>query len=186
MARTVLAFAYADAAAPTDVHGVLERLARAERGPALEGDVYRSELKAQRTSLKALAERVEKPRLLIDEAELVYVYPFALEGIEAEAAVQLLLCAGFVPEAAGFPRLKVGELERNDIWDRPNVPDAERYSGASIQLPSFTVTTTAHEFLGPDAHARTLVPFDAKVRRADWGTTTSVSRLGSRTQALTT
>ena len=148
---------------------MLERLAQAERGPALEGDVYQSELKAHRTTLKALADRVEKPRLLIDEAELVYVYPFALEGIEAGAAVELLLRAAFVPEAAGFPLLKVGELERNDIWDRPNVTEDERYSGASIQLPSFTVTTTAHEFLGPDAHSRTLVLFDAEVRLSRLG-----------------
>ena len=48
----------------------------------LGGDVYGSELRAHRATLTALRDAAPLPRLHVDQAKLVYVYPFTLERFD--------------------------------------------------------------------------------------------------------
>jgi hypothetical protein len=148
VARAVLAFVEQDAPGAADFEGVLDVLRRAERAVAAEDDVYESELRAHRASLEALRDRAEEPRLRIDAAKVVYLYPFTLEGLDAEETVTRAL-GDEVVEAlvgAGFSSANVAELDLNDLWDRSDV-SRQGYSGASIELPRITVETTADERL---------------------------------------
>ena len=93
-AKAVKEFVDRDAPGPARFHGVLESLVRAEQAIARKGDVYESELRAHRVTLEALRDRAEEPRLRVDAAEVVYLYPFALD-IDAETAVERTLRHGF-------------------------------------------------------------------------------------------
>jgi hypothetical protein len=115
----------------------------------LEGDVYESELRAHRACLEALQQHASEPRLRVDAGELVYLYPFALKGRNLdrvaaadagniERAVAGLAAAGFTPATAH-------DLDLNDLWE--GADGEARYSGASIELPSVSVDTTADETL---------------------------------------
>jgi GNAT superfamily N-acetyltransferase len=111
-------------------------------------DVYESEWRAYRATLERLRDCAAKPRLLVDTAELVYLYPFALEGIEPTSVVARTL-DGDLDEA--FEKLDLGpveahELEVNDLWVSHARPDAF-YSGAYIELPELSVKTTGGDEL---------------------------------------
>ena len=117
---------------------------------SLESDVYESELRAHRAALKALGRAVSLPRLNVDEAELVYVYPFALEGVDADEAVACALGGAVVGPLVerGLDAASAHALEVNDLWDPYLRGDSDRgYSGASIDLPELSVKTTAHEYI---------------------------------------
>ena len=117
---------------------------------SLEGDVFESELRAHRAALEALGRAASLPRLNVDKAELVYVYPFALEGVDAGEAVARALggaVAGPLAER-GLGAASAHALEVNDLWDPYLRDDSDRgYSGASIDLPELSVKTTAHEYI---------------------------------------
>jgi hypothetical protein len=122
---------------------------------ALEGDVYESELRAHYASLKALSDCAGKPRLRIDDAEVVYVYPFALRGVDGDEAVARAL-AGQLTEALGKLGLgapKAHKLELNDLWEHRDALEPG-YSGVSIELPRIAVTTTAPDEFEVDAEVR--------------------------------
>ena len=151
VADAVLAYVVREAPGPTDrFDDVLTEL-----GVALEGDVYESELRAHRATLTALRDRADEPCLQIDDAELIYVYPFALAGIDAKAAVERTLGNEVVEAlgALGLGSLEAHTLELNDIWE-PRDAREPGYSGVSIELPSITVTTTAPDQFVVDAEAR--------------------------------
>ena len=117
--------------------------------PALfEGDVYESELRAHRAALIALRDSAREPRLNVDAAELVYLYPFALDGITGDEAVARARRGVIASTLAtlGLESAGAEDLDVNDLWD---VPDAREpgYGGASIELPPLRVKTTADEWL---------------------------------------
>jgi len=123
--------------------------------PLAGGDVYESELRAHRATLESLRDCAAKPRLAVDAAELVYLYPFALDGVEPRAVVARALQGEL---AGAFERLALGdvlayELDVNDLW----VSSAQThggYAGASIELPDISVTTTAGDELDFTAEVR--------------------------------
>ena len=144
--------------------------------------MYASELRAHRASLQALREKADEPRLRIDAAEVVYIYPFALDfapdDVAATAAVERTL-RGDVTKAldkAGFGPARHRNLALNDLWDRGD-RDRPGYSGASVELPRITVETTAHGWIEdhyPGYEA--LLSFSVEVR---------LSRLGNHFLRIT-
>jgi hypothetical protein len=152
IADAVRTFVETEAPERVDFDGVLKELDDPERAAALEGDVYESELRPHRAALTALAARASEPRLAVD-AELVYVYPFA---IDEEIDFGKLLSEGVSlpwPDDEHPRHLPARPLERNDLWDRPDVP-GPGYSGASIDLPEIAFTTSAGEALEFTAEMR--------------------------------
>jgi hypothetical protein len=140
--------AFADQQEP----GEVAELARvvAQLDGSLEGDVYESELRAYRAALEALGRAASLPRLNVDEAELVYVYPFALEGVDPGEAVGRALGGATVTPLAerGLAAAPPHALVVNDLWDPyPREGSEQGYSGASIDLPQLNVKTTAHEYI---------------------------------------
>src|SRR5207237_1051787 len=86
----------------------------------LEGDVYESERRAHRACLEALQQRAIESRLRVDAGELVYLYPFALDGVDQKKAVE----RDSVDRAvAGLASIRLDtaaahERDLNDLWDR--------------------------------------------------------------------
>jgi hypothetical protein len=148
VADAVLRFVDPAAGGSPDFEGVLAGLEQAESNDALEGEVYVSELRAHGASLQALRDNADEPQLRIDAAEIVYLYPFALDGVAATAAVERTLRGDATTAlgAAGLGPAYHQSLALNDLWDRAD-RDEPGYSGASIELPKITVETTAHDWI---------------------------------------
>lgn len=161
--------AFADQEEPDEVPELNRVVARLDGSldGSLKGDVYESELRAHRAALEALGRAASLPRLNVDEAELVYIYPFALERIDGGEAVARALGGAVVAALAqrGLDAASAHALEVNDLWD-PYPPDNsnQSYSGASIDLPELTVKTTAHEYI-----EFPLLEFTAEVRLSRLG-----------------
>jgi hypothetical protein len=154
-----------------DFRDTLEALRKAECDPVIKGDVYESELRAHRVAVEALRDRAENPHVQINAAGVTYVYPFALEArekadaraadvpalLDGNATVTQASAGDFAEKltAAGIRPLGVRKLDLNDLWDplagepgEAGTPDRRDgtefgYSGASIELPPISVTTTA-------------------------------------------
>ncbi len=127
---------------------ILSDLNKALDSDAYDGDVYASELKAQATALEALRDHSAAPRLRVDEADIVYLYPFALDGIGAAEAVGRAL-AGDTDKAfvsLGLGTVSARQLSLNDLWVREDTTE-EGYSGATIELPRIMVETTGGDRL---------------------------------------
>ena len=130
--------------------------ALAALGVPLAGDVYESELRAHRVALEALRDLAGEPRLRVDAAELVYLYPFAFAGIGAEEAVARAVGGAAVVDALasiGLGGASAHELELNDLWDRGE-GSAPGYSGVTVELPPISVETTGGELLELAAEVR--------------------------------
>ena len=67
-----------------DLGAAIDVLERAEADEAIAGDVYQSELRAHLASARGLSQAARDPWIQIDEARLVYVYPFALTHEEGQ------------------------------------------------------------------------------------------------------
>lgn len=152
-----------------DFGHVLRTLRAAERADDIKGDVYESELRAHRFALEALNEHAREPHLLVDSAEVTYLYPFALRGrsttLEAATTVARALGDAFAEAlTGGIGPVSVRELDLNDLWDAgggespgggtQDPRDEPGYSGVSIALPPIRVTTTADEELDFTAEVR--------------------------------
>ena len=140
VADAVLSFVCQPEPAPTDCFDeALAALASTTKA----GYVYERELRAYHATLEALRESAAKPRLLVDEAELVYIYPFALDGVEPKAAVARALHGKLnrAFEDLGLGEVAASELAVNDLWVNHNRAEGG-YSGASIELPEIIVEPT--------------------------------------------
>lgn len=155
VASAVEAFVTRDAPEPEHLEGLLRQLDRAEREPPLRGDVFASELRAHRAALQAINDNAERDRLRIDEAEITYVYPFALVDPESRRPVALEELEHTVRQNAGKWELgssrirpaDVLELALTDLWKGTEEAPVT-YRGVSIKLPPLSVRTTAPEDLG--------------------------------------
>jgi hypothetical protein len=146
---------------PANAPSTIGELDRAER--ALRGDVYESELRAHRLTITELLAAVDRPRLHVDQAELVYVYPFALDR-DRPVDPDELVHAQVVLDAVTSEPIEVHALQVNDLWGQPDRAEYEAgYGGAFIELPPLEVTTTAR-----DAKERT-IPFQVEVRLSRLG-----------------
>jgi GNAT superfamily N-acetyltransferase len=139
-----------------DIDTAIDAIACAEKNESLRGDVYESELRAHRTTLEALRDAETRPRLRVDRADLVYIYPFALERFDPGGVDGLvnatLWFKGFGAEPIG---VEVHALHLTDLWTNPDREESEPgYGGAKIELPSVKVTTTADNELEFDVEVR--------------------------------
>ncbi|HET9507094.1 MAG TPA: hypothetical protein VFO81_04050, partial [Gaiellaceae bacterium] len=173
VADGVLEFVQLDARGREDFDfgHVLRTLRAAEHADDIRGDVYESELRAHRFALEALSEHAREPHLVVDDAEVTYLYPFALRGrrsaLDAATTVARALGDDFADALTdpGLAPVSVRELDLNDLWhagggespggglEDPR-DDEPGYSGVSIELPPITVTTTAFEELHFTAEVR--------------------------------
>ena len=147
VADSVLEFLIEGKPGPGPFGGTIESLRRAEEHEAVRGDVYESELRAHRATLSALDDRAPDPRIWIDAAEVVYLYPFAFGGRfgDAHEVVKRARLAGEAWELAdGIAPLSVEQLYLTDVWERPG-EERPMYAGATLTLPSVSVTPTAGE-----------------------------------------
>lgn len=130
--------------------GVIRSLVSAERSPELQGDVYQSELRTHLATVKELNESAESDWLEIDTAELVYVYPFALVGEEADPDTVIERVKreadGWSLGPRGIAPVEVQPMELSDLWEHADPPE-RTYGGLSVRLPDIAVETTADALL---------------------------------------
>ncbi|GAB4083904.1 hypothetical protein GCM10028784_05340 [Myceligenerans cantabricum] len=101
----------------------------------------RSEIRAHRRSLERMAEAVEAGEewLHVDEARVVYVFPFGLAGLDPRAAVESARALEAPPVVAGTESSLVRRgFEIDDVWAAPAHMD-QRFDGAVIELPPVRV-----------------------------------------------
>jgi hypothetical protein len=160
--------AFADQKTPGPIPELAEVLDQLDG--SLQGDVYESELRAHRAAFAALGDCAALRRLWIDNAELVYIYPFAVRLDEGgTAAMDDALGASVVEELKQINKLKATArpLIVNDMWDPYGRVDSdERHFGTLIELPELTVETTAREVY-PDEVS--LITFKAEIRVSSLG-----------------
>ncbi|HEX8645824.1 MAG TPA: hypothetical protein VF715_02910 [Thermoleophilaceae bacterium] len=152
---------------------VVGALREAERAPALHGDVYQSELRTHVATAQALNGSLREAWIRIGLAELVYVYPFALEGEGAAAAevieraeagaLSWILGPGVTPADVGPTRL-------SDRWEHADPPE-RTHGGVSIHLPRIQVEPTALKPL--------LEHFEYELEMLEFTAEVRLSRLGN-------
>jgi hypothetical protein len=149
---------------------VVESLREAERAPAIRGDVYQSELRTHLATARALNGSLREPWIRIGVAELVYVYPFAIEGATPEETI-----ARAETEALGWALgpgvtpAEVAPTRLSDRWEHAD-PPPRTHGGVSIHLPPVQVETTAHRPLREHWNIDLeLLEFTAEVRLSRLG-----------------
>jgi hypothetical protein len=170
VAASVLEFLEQEASARGDFDDVIRGLVETERAPAVAGDVYQSELRAHRATVAALGERAPQPRIHVDAAEVVYVYPFTLnvagagddyhnerqgrETAEDDLVERSLKEArGWQLGRRGLYPVDVHTLQLTHVWGRAESLEP-LYGGVSVRLPTVSVTTTADEMIDYTAEVR--------------------------------
>jgi hypothetical protein len=135
-----------------NLEGAIAALERAEGDESIAGDVYQSELRAHLATVRGLNESAAEPWIQIDEAKLVYIYPFALtsnEGQESVLSDDLLVGIDrMLSEAKRATTWSVGDLgvtpiaaldtQLSDLWEHADPPDRV-YGGVTIRLPDVIV-----------------------------------------------
>ncbi|WP_369185775.1 hypothetical protein [Streptomyces sp. Y1] len=138
MATRALAAFYA-CGAPLD--DAVEALRRAEGDGAIAGDEGSvSELRALRYSLLELQERARQRWLRVGHGKLVYLYPFAVRGVEPADLVEAV-GQEEAPrwELAGTRPVRAhGSLELDDVWKSHDSLE-RRYDGALVVMPDAVV-----------------------------------------------
>ncbi|HEX8051394.1 MAG TPA: hypothetical protein VF517_00255 [Thermoleophilaceae bacterium] len=147
-AAAVLAMLEAEAPGPAKLGKAIRELRAAERHQSVRGDVYESELRAHRVGLAALEDAATLPRVWVDDADVVYLYPFAFEDQTEESLDALLarLDESWSPEL-GPKRIRPLSVERpllTNVWEQPGAAEP-MYRVVEIRLPDVTVIPTAGE-----------------------------------------
>ncbi|MEW2132273.1 hypothetical protein [Streptomyces sp. NPDC005435] len=112
-------------------------LREAEDAEALARSPYRSELRAHRFSLESLHATRHESWLHVDHGRLVYVYPFAVRGCDAEEFVEVVRSRAADWVLGGTPVTPAAvhaSLDLDDSWDGSDSLN-RRYEGAFIELP---------------------------------------------------
>ena len=151
---------------------VIDSIRAAERSDAIRDDVYRSELRTHLATAQALERSLEHPWVRIEDAELVYVYPFALQrdGREPDDVIDRAVREGLGwVLGSGVRPTAVSPMRLSDRWEHPD-PPRRTYGGVSIHLPPVSVETTAHEpLLRLEGIELELLEFTAEVRLSRLG-----------------
>lgn len=121
--------ARADPVAISRLDTALDGLAKAQN--ELTSDVYATELPAYRVALRAWRDRLTQPapQVLLDSANITYIYPFALTDVDGKRAQEIALTWdkapttgrsdfrwGLDPIFGGRSALKANELQLTDMW----------------------------------------------------------------------
>ena len=150
--------------------GAIAALADAESDVDRINARDRSELRAHRFSLQALAESTEAPRvrapeghaapteapwLTIDHGRVVYLYPFGIRGMPARSVVDLVRQHAQGWELAGVRPDSVSQtLDIDDVWSGSDFL-GRRFEGAAIVLPPIELA---------DLDGSPLATFEAELR----------------------
>jgi hypothetical protein len=146
-----------NAGSPDASEALVEAIAdvlQAEHSEFLDGDVYESELRSHRLGLQGMIDASPR-RLYVNEAKIIYCYPFALAGRDGNAAPRRRTSpADFVVAARTYGALwavdgvkpEVRELTLSDMWDGA-AGEKNRFGGVAIALEAATVSTAAGETL---------------------------------------
>jgi hypothetical protein len=145
---------------------------------------------APTATVAALGERAPQPRIHVDAAEVVYVYPFTLnvagagddhderqdpEPDEDDLVDRSLKEArGWQLGRQGLYPVDVHTLQLTHVWGRADSLEP-LYGGVSVQLPTVSVTTTADE----------VIDYTAEVRVSGLGNTTCAFTRAWRTRTCT-
>lgn len=121
--------------------------------------VYRSEVRAHRRNLERIAAAADQEWLTVEDAKIVYLYPFGLNGIDPTAAVRAVReDAG--PRIAGVRAAAVRRsFELDDVWAGSDYLN-RRFGGTAIELPPVVLT---HEDGG------VIAELEAEIRLSDLG-----------------
>jgi hypothetical protein len=148
VAESVTAWAVQGRAAAPVLQRALQVIEQAERDPDVVLDVYANELRGHRASLSALYARITDPSvpdIRIQNAKVVYSYPFSItevDGAEIRQRARQLAPDSFGPDRV----FTVVETELSDIWDAQEKQTAI-YRGDTIVLPGLTVETTGGDVI---------------------------------------
>ncbi|SIR40159.1 hypothetical protein [Micromonospora avicenniae] len=164
----------------SDVGGAIGTLREAEE--SLPDGIERSELRAHRYALEALAASVEQPWLRVEHGQIVYLYPFGLfeevpgDGTWMGAPPSVNLPQELISAArreardwtlAGcairdHPRADVSaDLSLSDVW-KGDDPHARQYRGMTIMLPDLEIRDVDR----PEAEPQT---FTVELRLSELG-----------------
>jgi hypothetical protein len=121
-------------------------ISAAERGDALRGDVYESELRAHRITLERMESLLGAPAIQVDEGRIFYCYPFAVLGMNSAEVIARLLELSGGARIGRTSVLDVGELDVTDAWEVTDSGERS-YRAVGLTLPDLTITTTAGETL---------------------------------------
>lgn len=112
----------------------------AENDPVLREDFYSTERKAHRAALQVMLSRLDFPRVHVENARIIYVYPFVLKDISPETLLEL---AGRFEKAwpNGLPRPSHPEpLRLSDVWESSD-PEGRGYGGVVLRLPPVEIVS---------------------------------------------
>jgi hypothetical protein len=119
----------------------IRALEQAESTDELRGDVYESELRAHRLTLCTMRELVDADSIQVDEASVVYCYPFTLPALDPKDALAEVekWPTGFTLDKAQVVSVQGTAL--SDTWEGRD-PANRRYCGLTLHLADLSVTTT--------------------------------------------
>ena len=166
VAAAVEGFVTRDAPGPEQLDGLLQELLTAEQEEPLKGDVFASELRAHRAALQAINDNAGRDRLRVNEAELAYIFPFALVDPSSRRPLALEDIEDEVRDgarrwtlgASGVVPADVLDLDLTDLWQGTEEAPVT-YRGLTIRLPGLAVRTTADDDLGEVAAEIRLTSF---------------------------
>lgn len=147
MAVAVAAFLTPVPDASTALAAAEAALAVAEGQPQLRSDVYASELRAHRLTLRAHAATFSLPRLHVAEARVRYCYPFTAPGSRPEFVLRTVREEGAGWSPGGCAVRTVRAMPLSDMWESAD-PRGMRYEGIQVVLPPISITTGREELTG--------------------------------------
>jgi hypothetical protein len=128
-----------------DLAAAIDVLERTEADEVIAGDVYQSELRAHLASARGLSKAAREPWIQIDEAKLVYVYPFALTHGAAGGEPILTRAREATGWSVGAGKTMIRptaavDTPLADIWQHADPPE-KVYEGVTVRLPDVSVET---------------------------------------------
>lgn len=136
--RTALESAAAALAGASGPAVGVNALWRAERHEAIDR-IYRSELRAHRRNLERIAEAADAEWLTVDDARIVYLYPFGISGRSPNDAVEAVCDLITAPRVGDIVADAVRRsFDLDDVWAGSDYLQ-RRFEGAAIELPRVTL-----------------------------------------------
>jgi hypothetical protein len=126
----------------------IDALRGCEQGWPSDDDERRSELRANRASLTALAARASEEWLSVDRAKLIYVYPFGIRGADPATVVEQAAREGDDWDLAGIRSAGVRDwFGVDDMWQGADF-HRRRFEGVTVELPPVELADSTGAVLG--------------------------------------
>lgn len=128
-------------ASRAELAAVIRTMEQTESADELRGDVYESELRAHRLTLQTMLELVEAGSIQVDEARVVYCYPFTLPDLDPDAVLAAVAAWPAEVELGATQVIDIQSTALSDHWEGRD-PAGRRYGGLTLRLADIGVTTT--------------------------------------------